>query len=52
MKQKSGPEKAPAEQVVKDIRRQTRRQYSAQGSYLVVDVAVLNSFSWPNDCTG
>ena len=25
MKQKSGPGKAPAEQVVKDIRRQTRR---------------------------
>jgi hypothetical protein len=24
MKQKSGPDKAPAEQVVKDIRRQTR----------------------------
>jgi hypothetical protein len=30
MKQKSGPDKAPAEQVVKDIRRQTRRQYSAK----------------------
>jgi hypothetical protein len=28
MKQKSGPDKAPAEQVVKDIRRQTRRQCS------------------------
>ena len=28
MKQKSGPDKAPAEQVRKDIRRQTRRQYS------------------------
>ena len=28
MKQKSGPDKAPAEQVLKDIRRQTRRQYS------------------------
>jgi hypothetical protein len=26
MKQKSGPDKAPAEQVLKDIRRQTRRQ--------------------------
>ncbi|MGC2317781.1 MAG: hypothetical protein WA615_15020 [Bradyrhizobium sp.] len=25
MKQKSGPDKAPAEQVLKDIRRQTRR---------------------------
>ena len=30
MKQKSGPDKAPAERVVKDIRRQTRRQYSAE----------------------
>src|SRR6267378_3294254 len=30
MKQKSGPDKAPAEQVLKDIRRQTRRQYSAE----------------------
>ena len=30
MKQKSGPDKAPAEQVMKDIRRQTRRQYSAE----------------------
>ncbi len=30
MKQKSGPGKAPAEQVLKDIRRQTRRQCSAE----------------------
>src|SRR3954470_3512371 len=30
MKQKSVPGKAPAEQVLKDIRRQTRRQYSAE----------------------
>ena len=30
MKQKPGPGKAPAEQVLKDIRRQTRRQYSAE----------------------
>ena len=29
MRQKSGPGKAPAEQVLKDIRRPTRRQYSA-----------------------
>jgi hypothetical protein len=29
MKQKSVSDKAPAEQVLKDIRRQTRRQYSA-----------------------
>ncbi len=30
MKQKSGLGKAPADQVLKDIRRQTRRQYSAE----------------------
>jgi len=30
MKQKSGPDKAPTEQVMIDIRRQTRRQYSAE----------------------
>src|SRR4051794_3231467 len=30
MKQKSGPDKPPAEQVLKNIRRQTRRQYSAE----------------------
>src|SRR5271169_2117009 len=36
MKQKSGPEKAPAEQVLKDIRRQTRRQYSAEEKIRVV----------------
>ena len=30
MKQKSGPGKVPAEQMLKDIRRQTRRQYSAE----------------------
>ena len=34
MKQKSGPDKAPAEQVLKDIRRQTRRQYSAEEKIL------------------
>ena len=30
MKQESGPGKSPAERVLKDIRRQTRRQYSAE----------------------
>src|SRR3954470_8441331 len=30
MKQKSGPVKQPAEAVVKDIRRATRRQFSAE----------------------
>jgi transposase len=37
MKQKSGPDKAPAEQVVKDIRRQTRRQYSAEEKIRIVE---------------
>ena len=36
MKQKSGPDNAPAEQVVKDIRRQTRRQYSAEEKIRIV----------------
>src|SRR5690606_32481606 len=36
MKQKSGPDKAPAEQVLKDIRRQTRRQYSAEEKIHIV----------------
>ena len=30
MKQKSVPGRAPADQVIKDIRRQTRRHYSAE----------------------
>jgi transposase len=36
MKQKSGPDKAPAEQVLKDIRRQTRWQYSAEEKIRIV----------------
>ena len=36
MKQKSGPNKAPAEQVLKNIRRQTRRQYSAEEKIRIV----------------
>ena len=36
MKQKSGPDKAPADQVLKDIRRQTRRQYSAEEKIRIV----------------
>jgi transposase len=36
MKQKSGPEKAPAERVVKDIRRATRRQFSAEEKIRIV----------------
>ncbi|ABE64529.1 transposase IS3/IS911 [Nitrobacter hamburgensis X14] len=36
MKQKSGPGKVPAERVLKDIRRQTRRQYSAEEKIRIV----------------
>lgn len=36
MKQRSGPGKAPAEQVPKDIRRQPRRPYSAEKKVHVV----------------
>jgi hypothetical protein len=36
MKQKSGPGKAPADQVLKDIRRQTRRHYSAEEKIRIV----------------
>ena len=36
MRQKSGPEKAPAKQVVKDIRRATRRQFSAEEKIRIV----------------
>src|ERR1041385_7045128 len=36
MRQKSGPERAPAEQVVKDIRRATRRHFSAEDKIRVV----------------
>ena len=36
MNQKSGPDKAPAKQVLKNIRRQTRRQYSAEEKIRIV----------------
>ncbi len=36
MRQKSGPEKKPAEQVIKDIRRATRKHYSAEEKIRIV----------------
>ena len=36
MRQKSGPVRAPAEQVVKDIRRATRRHFSAEDKIRIV----------------
>jgi hypothetical protein len=45
MRQKSGPEQAPAEQVVKDIRRATRRQFSAEEKIrIVLEVSVVRLF--------
>ena len=36
MRQKTGPDKAPAEQVVKDLRRATRRHFSAEDKIRIV----------------
>ena len=36
MRQKSGPSKAPAETVAKDIRRRTRKQHSAEEKIRIV----------------
>jgi len=36
MRQKSGPQKKPADQVMKDIRRATRRQFSAEEKIRIV----------------
>ena len=36
MRQKSGTRKAPAEQVIKNIRRATRKQYSAEEKIRIV----------------
>ncbi len=36
MRRKSGPDKAPAEQVIKDIRRATRRHFSAEDKIRIV----------------
>ena len=36
MRQKSGTGKAPAEQVIKDIRRATRKQYGAEEKIRIV----------------
>lgn len=46
MKQKSGPGKVPAERVLKDIRRQTRRQYSAEEKIRMVLEGLRGSPSW------
>jgi transposase len=40
MRQKSGPDKAPAERFVKDIRRATRRHFSAHDKIRIVLVGL------------
>jgi len=50
MKQKSGPDKAPAEQVLKDIRRQTRRQHSAEEKIRIVLEGLLGEESIAELC--
>jgi hypothetical protein len=50
MKQKSGPGKVPAEQVLKEIRRQTRRQYSAERWHQILKNRILlDNYYPPND---
>jgi transposase len=36
MRQKSGPEKQPAEEIIRDIRRATRRHFSAEEKIHIV----------------
>jgi transposase len=48
MRQKSGPEKAPAEPIVKDIRRAARRHVSAEEKIRVVLRAGVARRAWPS----
>jgi hypothetical protein len=54
MKQKSGPDNAPAEPVLKNTRRQTRRQYSAEEKIRMVTtvnvVAISPRRGTPSRC--
>ena len=52
MKQKSGPGKAPAEQVLKDIRRQTRRHYSAEEKIRIVLEGLRGEGTSPSSAVG
>ncbi len=51
MRQKSGPVKEPAEKVVKEIRRATRRQFSAEEKIRIVLEACAARRASPN-CAG
>src|SRR6478735_3912651 len=52
MRQKSGPDKAPAEQVVKDIRRATRRHFSAEDKIRIVLEGLRGEESIAELCRG
>ena len=52
MKQNSGPGKAPAEQVLKDIRRQTRRHYSAEEEIRIVLAGLRGEEKSPSSAVG
>ncbi len=52
MKQKSGPGKAPAERVLKDIRRQTRRHYSAKEKIRIVLEGLRGEENTPSCAAG
>ena len=50
MRQKSGTGKAPAEQVIKDIRRATRKQYSAEEKIRIVLDGLRGEYSIAELC--
>ncbi len=50
MRQKSGPDKAPAEQVVKDIRRAARRHFSGEDKIRIVLNAADGRLDLPHVC--
>ena len=52
MRQKSGPAKKPAEQVVKDIRRATRRHFSAEDKIRIVLEGLRGEESIAELCRG
>jgi transposase len=50
MRQKSGPPKAPAEQVVKDVHRVTRRHFSAEDKIRIVLEGLRGEYSIAGLC--
>jgi transposase len=52
MRQKPGPTKEPAEQVVKDIRRATRKHYSAEEKIRIVLEGLRARTALPSSAAG